>query len=398
MNKKIKIALLSDEIAPGSMPKLMGQPVRALKKIGLDCEVIMIIDKGYWQKHKEHFDFHLQGIKIRYLFPFFPAWVRKCNFKLPGMSFFSLHHIASWFWAHRAIKKNEFDMIIAYCQYTSLSAENIKRYCGIPYLFLVWDPSTFTARKIYKNRFGWKFPILYFFARMLDLLAVIGPRAIITSGKFHHDYFRQITNKPLEILAPGCFPEEKLPDFSQRERTILTYDRWDIGNIPNIFLDILEKLGQKDVTLTIGGFWHPDYLLKGFQAEVEKRGLSSRVKLLGPLDEKMIIDLCSKAMVHVHPVHEAFGMQSLEAAACGCPIIIPEGSGVTDLFEQGIQGYFPQAGNLDEMIGYINKIFADRQKTEQMSRAAWEKAKDYTWEGYSKKLAKICRRYINETI
>lgn len=39
---------------------------------------------------------------------------------------------------------------------------------------------------------------------------------------------------------------------------ILTYDRWDIGNIPNIFLDILQQIKSKDITLTIGGFWYPE--------------------------------------------------------------------------------------------------------------------------------------------
>lgn len=101
-------------------------------------------------------------------------------------------------------------------------------------------------------------------------------------------------------------------------------------------------------------------------------------------------------MVHVHPVHEAFGMQSLEAAACGCPIIIPKGSGAADLFENWVQGYFPERGNSKELLNCINKIFNDKVKTEQIGREAWLRAKSYTWEGYAKKLAEICRRYVSK--
>ena len=118
------------------------------------------------------------------------------------------------------------------------------------------------------------------------------------------------------------------------------------------------------------------------------------MELLGPLNEKMIMDLASKAMVHVYPVHEAFGMQTLECAACGCPVIIPKGSGVADLFEHGVHGYFPEASNFDEFVGFIDNIFLDSKLAEKFSKNSWERAKEYTWERYAQRLLEICRRYI----
>ena len=394
-DQKLKIAILVDEIAPGSAPKLIGRPVRGLSQLGNSCEALVLVDNKIREKFSQVYDYHLKDAKIRYLFDEAPSWLKKIDFKFPGFSFFSLHHILSFFIAPLIIKKQEYDIVIAHCQYSAFAALGLKIFRKIPFLLLVWDPSTFMADKVYKKRLSFLYPFFYLGAKLLDKFAFWAPQAVITSGKFHHRQFKKLTDKPLEILAPGCFPQEELPSFSQRERAILTYDRWDIGNVPNVFLDILESLGKKDVTLTIGGFWHPESLLKDFQKEIKRRGLVERVKLLGPLDEGMIIKLCSKAMVHVHPVHEAFGMQSLEAAACGCPIIIPKGSGVTDLFEDGIHGYFPDSSK--EMPEAINKIFSDPEAAEKMSWSAWERARNYTWEGYAKKLAKICGRYINET-
>lgn len=390
----MKIGILVDEIVPGSAPKLIGWPVRKLKELGIEAEALVIIEKDHWQKHKEHYDYHLKDVKIRYFFPRFPRWVQRLNFKFPGMSFFSLHHIASWFFAHRAIEKKEFDLIIAHCQYSAFAARNIKTHYGIPFLLLVWDPATFTAKKIYKSRMGGKYFLLYLGAKILDKFAFSKADGIITSGKFHHEYFKTLTKRPLELLYPGCFVKDEFPEFSQRERVILTYDRWDIGNIPNVFLDILERLEDKSIKLNIGGFWHPESLLKDFKEEVKKRKLEERVQLLGPLDEGMIMKLASKSMVHVHTVHEAFGMQSLEAAACGCPIIIPDGSGVTDLFKHGEHGYFPKANNFEELIKYIGKIFSDEERTKEMSRKIWQVAKQYSWENYAKKLSQICNKYI----
>lgn len=390
----MKVGLIIDELAPGSTPKLIGWPIRKLAELGVQAEAIVIIEKDHWQKYKEYYDFHLAGVKIRYLFPKFPKWVQKINFKFPSMSFFSLHHLTSGFFSYRAIEPKEFDILIANCQYSTFVARNIKKHYGTPFLLLIWDPSTFTAKKIYKDRFGWKYPFLYSAARQLDKFAFKKCEAIITSGKFHHEYLRKLTDKPLEILSPGCFVKEQLPDFSSRKPMILTYDRWDIGNNPNIFLDILQKIERKDIMLTIGGFWHPESLHDDFLREIKKRKLEKRVKLLGPLDEKMIMELCSQAMVHIHPVHEAFGMQTLEAAACGCPVIIPKGSGVADLFEHGVHGYFPETENLQQLVHYVNEIFADRKRAEEMGYKAWQVAKQYTWKEYVLRLERIIKKYI----
>ena len=147
--------------------------------------------------------------------------------------------------------------------------------------------------------------------------------------------------------------------------------------------------------MTIGGFWHPMSLRQEFQDEVVRRNLQERVTLLGPLNEDKIMELCSRSMVHIHPVHEAFGMQTLEAAACGCPIIIPAGSGVADnLFQHGVHGYFPEPGNIAELVEYTEAIFNDRGKTADMGKKAWEVAKQYSWEGYASGLARIASKYV----
>jgi glycosyltransferase involved in cell wall biosynthesis len=390
----VKIGILIDELAPGSTPKLIGWPIRKLAELGIEAEAIVIVEKDHWRKHPQHYESHMGGVRIRYLFPHFPAWVQRTNFRFPGMSFFSLHHVASRWFAHRAFRPHELDMIIACCQYSTFAARDIEKHCGIPFLTLVWDPSTFTARKIYGNRFGWKFPVLMAGAAWLDRYALRHCRAVITSGRFHHPHLRRVTTRPLEVLAPGCFVRDALPPFERREPVILTYDRWDIGNIPNVFLDILERVPRQDVKLTIGGFWHPESLKADFQRDVERRGLGGRVNLLGPLNEDRIMELCSSSMVHVHPVHEAFGMQTLEAAGCGCPGIIPAGSGVAELFKDGVSGFHPPAGDLVALVRCVNRIFDEPAMAERMSRAAWEIAQTHTWLDYARTMKQIVEKYL----
>jgi glycosyltransferase involved in cell wall biosynthesis len=389
----MRLGILVDELAPGSAPKLIGWPIRKLAEIGVDAEALVVIDKGHWQRNREHYDRHLGGVKIRYLFPSFPAWARAANFRFPGMSFFSLHHVMSGLFAHRAVGDREFDMVIGHCQYSAFAARNLKRRRGIPFLLLLWDPSTFTARKIYAKRFGWKYPALRVCAAWLDRYALRECEGVITSGRFHHEHLRRLTDKPLHVLYPGCFVCDALPPFSSRERMFATYDRWDIGNIPNVFVDILARLAAKDVTLTIGGFWHPASLRDDFEKAVTARGMQSRVRLLGPLNEEQIMDLCSRAMVHVHPVHEAFGMQTLEAAACGCPGVIPAGSGAAELFRDGVSGFHPPDGDIDAVVRVLDRVFADPSYAENTGRAAWEAARSHTWLDHARSIKAILENH-----
>ena len=397
MRKNLKIALLVDEIAPGSAPKLIGWPIRELEKLGVSCEAIVIARKETNKDHKEIFDFHLNGVNIRYISDYFPAWVQKINFTFPGMSFFSLHHIASYIFSYRAVRKSEFDMMITYCQYSTFAARSIRAWKGIPFITLLWDPSTFTAQKIYKQRFGLLYPFLYFAATRLDRFALSKCKAVITSGSFHHAHLGKLTAKTLNILYPGCFPVDTVARLESREKVILSYDRWDIGNNPEVLLQVLSKMKNKDARMTIGGFWHPYSMLEEFRTKVDEYGLSDRVEITGPLNEVDIIRHCNTSRVHLHPIHEAFGMQSLEASACGCPSIVPKGSGVCELFEHGISGYHPEPMDIVSMAEYCDLLIGDDNLWQKVSMSAYQAAKKHDWPAHARRIIDIVTSTLRKT-
>ena len=393
----MKVGILIDELAPGSAPKLIGQSVRGLNKLGHASRGLVLVDNKKQQEFPGVYNYHLEGAEIEYLFNKAPSWVRKIDFKFPGFSFFSLHHLLSFFVAPFVIKKKEYDIIIAYSQYSGFAGWSLRVFRKIPYLLVVWDPSPYTLKKIYtKTWLRFFYPLLYICAVILDVFSTRGARALITSGNIHHKRFAKISRRPLEDLYPACFPNENFVPYNQREKAILTYDRWDIGNKPMIFLELLKRLDTM-IMLKIGGFCHAVTLKDEFLSEVKKQKLEDRIELLGPLDEYKIRQLCSAVMLHVHPNEEAFGMQTLEAAACGCCIIIPKGSGVTDLFQHGVHGYFPDKKDFSELLKYVNTVFSNLGQSEKMGKNAWETARKYTWSEYTKRLDQIIRRHVRET-
>jgi glycosyltransferase involved in cell wall biosynthesis len=391
----MNIGILVDEIAPGSAPKIIGQSVKNLNSLGHHAEALAIVDKGYSKKYPQVYSYHLDDVRVRYFMSESKSLLAKIDFKFPGFSFFSFHHLTSGLLTASMIKDKEFDCIIAHNPYSAFVARSLLKKKKIPFFMLIWDPSPYTLTKVYsKTWMRYFFPILSFAARQLDKYAFKHCLAIITAGKLHHEYLKKITDRPLEVLPCGCFPLDKLPPFSQREKTILAFDRWDVGQKPNVFLDILQAL-KKKVKLIIGGFWHPVGLRDSFIKEVNKRDMQGQVEIIGPLDENKIIELCSRVMLHIHLNEESFGMQTLEAAGCGCPIMIPRGSGVTDLFEHGVHGYFPEKGDISEFIKYIEIIFNDLDKTKRMSYNAWNTAKKYTWRYYAETIERIAKKYCN---
>jgi glycosyltransferase involved in cell wall biosynthesis len=218
-------------------------------------------------------------------------------------------------------------------------------------------------------------------------------RAVISSGRFHHAALKRLTHQPLEVLYPGCFATESLPPFANRNRAIVTYDRWDNGNRPTVFLELLERLAVPDVSLIIGGFWHPPGLQREFLSEVERRGMAGRVQLLGPLNEQRIMELCSTSMVHVNLIHEAFGMPTLEAGACGCVGVMAEGSGVAEVFEDGVSGIQVPPNDVATAAARLREFFNDPVLAARMSEEAWRAASAHTWDAYACALKSIVEKY-----
>jgi hypothetical protein len=359
----MKIGVLIDEIAPGSACKVVGQTVRGLNKLGHQAEALVIIDNGKRKQLPEIYDFHMDGLIVKYIISRHHWW----DFKFPGFSFFSFHHLVGFLAVPFIIKDREYDMVIANCSYSVFTAWALRLFRHIPYVYYIHcDPGIHTLRKIYvKTWLKFLYPILFFFAYWLDKAAIHFAEASIVSGNLHKLRFAGIEDKNLVKLVLGCVPAPEFIPYSQREKTIIAFDRWDKGHTPIPLLDFLK---DNDFNLRVGGFWYPEDMRVKFMVEAVHRGLLDRVLYIGHLNEQDIIRECSNAMVHIHLNQEAFGMPTLEAAACGCCIFIPGGSGVADLFT------------------YNTAVF---YYSEDRGKENWRVGRNYTWERYSKNLERI---------
>jgi glycosyltransferase involved in cell wall biosynthesis len=389
------VGIIIDELAPGSAPKLSGLKSKYLKKAGNKVTLFIIYDNGSYQKNKYIYDQFLKNTKIVYIMNHVPPFFKKINFKFPFMSFFSLHHLIVFFFAHRCIKNEKVDLLIACCQYTSLAALNLLKKFNIPYLLLIWDPSTFIAKKIYKQLYPFIYPFIWIGGYILDRIAVSKASALITSSKYHHKNYKNLTSKPLEILHLGCFPNKVFKKDYSKGKIILTFDRWDIGNNPSQLLDILYKLNDKTIKLFVGGYWYDKKIKNEFQSKVMEMKLNDRVKYLGPLNESKIKYYSKISTINIHHIHDAFATTILECSGYCCPGIVVKGTGVDEIFNDNQSILIVKDTLTNTFVKRLNNFFSKEKLIKKITYNAWKIASKNSWEiRYRKDLNKICHKYI----
>ncbi len=385
----MRLGVMTDKIHPGSTPKVIGLEVRYLREIGQQAEAISILE-GI--PGGDQYRDYLQGQPIRFLSSEASPLFKKLNFKFPFFAFFSTFHLLAPYFASSVVKRGEYDAIISHATYTCLTARRISKNSGIPYFAFIWDPIDYILRKCYGDK-----PLRHFFPALLPLGGILdsyvtnGSMAVITCSNLHVEYLRTKTNRPIEIVYPGCEPIDKIP--GSRGDYILAVDRWDLGNSPHKLLGMM-KLLPKNAKLVVVGFWYPESLRTSFESQIKAEGLADQVEARGPANREQLKALYSQARVLVHPNEEVFGFVPHEAASCGCPIIMPGTSGNCEVYKHGIHGFFPPKFDTHAFAEYAGRLVADERLAWKMGEAAWIEARKHTWKDHTLRLNEIVTKYI----
>lgn len=385
----MKVGILIDEFAHGSAPVISIQEAKNLKDLGISAKILV----GIKITSTEDLSFPCNDIYRDFLINKYPAFVKFFNFRFPFFSFFSPQHLLSIFFSHWAIKDKEYDCIVAHGIFSALIAWNIRNKRKIPFFTFFWDPSSYILRKIYPKSFLGKFFFLLIpLTKYIDILISKKTDQLILGSRFHLDWFRKYGIEDIKIIYPGCFPIQSIP--LRRGDFVLTVDRWDIGSLPNILLEVLQNSKVK-FKLKVVGYWQDDLLKTRFLDKRKELHLDDFVEVLGPMSIQQLRELYLEARCLVHPTKEGFGMTALEAASYGCPFIFPAGSGVTDLFKHGRDCFLVQnAENSFEYLKYIELLLSDQEIAWEMGRWAWEVAKKYTWKYHAEQLANYIKDFL----
>jgi glycosyltransferase involved in cell wall biosynthesis len=82
-----------------------------------------------------------------------------------------------------------------------------------------------------------------------------------------------------------------------------------------------------------------------------------QVESLPSMPQDQLADHMSRASVLVLPsVEDGFGMVVAQALACGCPVIVSDQAGASDVVQEGVNGYVFSSGNVEALTAALARI------------------------------------------
>lgn len=129
---------------------------------------------------------------------------------------------------------------------------------------------------------------------------------------------------------------------------------------------IRRKHPQESIEALCGEYGDEDYsfdivgdgpLSKQLSRYIEKKNLANKVVLCGRHSRTEVIRILDRADVFILiSAKEVYGLVYIEAMARGCIVVASKGEGMDGIIEDGVNGFFCEAGNAKMLAGVIHRI------------------------------------------
>lgn len=135
------------------------------------------------------------------------------------------------------------------------------------------------------------------------------------------------------------------------------------------------------------------------RAQAEQLHVTDRISFLGFVRDADLLALRRSSDVFAIPSEaDLQSLATMEAMACGLPVIAANSYALPELAHHGENGYVFQPGNSDEMAGYIDKLLGDPELRKTMGRKSLEIIAQHDRVQVLDKWEALYRRLANEFI
>lgn len=94
---------------------------------------------------------------------------------------------------------------------------------------------------------------------------------------------------------------------------------------------------------------------------------------------------------------QTWGLTALEAMALGVPVVVSDGSGVSEVLTNGENAYIYEQKNIDDLTSRLQFCIKDRKKLKDMAlKGRSFVLKNYSWENFGSNIEKIMLQAINK--
>ena len=258
---------------------------------------------------------------------------------------------------------------------------------------------------------------LHYMKKIYDLDTELMPNF---SDRLHKEYAKvwkpNIMNRALKeiqathfFLTPSEFVKETLRFSSVEDKQMLlcpygvdvsefyckTYSEYNstqtlkfvyVGGVKELkgisyLLEAFKRIPKDKAELTVIGSYNKD--------DLDIQPYTNSVNFTGMVLHSEIPNLLRSSDVFVFAsLGEGLSLSTLEAAACGLPLIVTKNSGVNDCMHEGREGFIIPIQNIDAIVEKVEWYCDNRDKIADMGKKAREMALKFTWENYYKTVVK----------
>ncbi len=289
------------------------------------------------------------------------------------------------------LELKSFDVIHAHYWLSGLIAKEISSELNIPFIFTSHSLGVFLDG-YNKERVD------------CEKIVMTSSNLVTTSSVFETmligDTYKIDENKIKKII-PGVDKKIFIPDsYVEKENIILSIGRIQKqkGQIQTLeFLNNFKKIEKDFKCYFIGGPSGKngnDYLNELKQL-VEEFNLNTHVEFLDNLPQTEIIDLFKKAKLLIHTSQfETFGLVAIEANAMGVPVLTTNNGSLMEIIENNKNGYLSDSLLDGNVNNFVNNLFNDDTKYEEISSSCIEKSKKYDWVKTTNELESLYKQLV----
>jgi len=197
-----------------------------------------------------------------------------------------------------------------------------------------------------------------------------------------------------KIFEPSKNAGKTLNKYGLKRKFILTAGRIVPDKKQDWLVEVFAKLNKKDLDFVIAGQIEASYKNR-LKKMAEKFGVADRLRLIGLVEQKELVDLYSEAEVFVFAsVEEAFGLVPIEAMACGAPVAAwNDDAGPNEYVINGINGFLAKPYDLNDFTLNVKNILENGFK-KRNNKKIIESVKKFSENEQYRKFIEEIERYV----
>jgi glycosyltransferase involved in cell wall biosynthesis len=188
-----------------------------------------------------------------------------------------------------------------------------------------------------------------------------------------------LTKKDVDVIYNGVDLSKLVPAAKSEKPMILSLGRLKSYKSIDVLVKAAAKIVKEipDVDIVIAGDGEEKLRLKKLAKYLE---VDKNVRFVGKVSEDQKISLYQKSWVFVNPSYlEGWGITSIEANACGTPVVASRVSGLKDSVRDGETGFLVTYGDNSALADKVIELIKNDKLRTEMSETSLNWGRMFDW-------------------